>query len=138
MVEPHRRRGAAKQVIVRCEQLPDNAGIGLARIAIAPRNTELCVRDALADEHPDEIMVRYNQKFRGIGESSVFRKPTRIAMAVRADDWQLFDRIEQGACNISQARLYGKKSVWICQTHMALRGTRTTHQTVTENRTSPC
>ena len=138
MVEPHRRRGAAKQVIVRCEQSPDSAGIGLARPAIAPWDAKLCVRDALADKHPDKIMVRYHQKFRGIGESPVFRKPTRIAMAVRADDWQLFNRVEQGACNIPHARLDGKKSVWICQTHMVLRCARTIHQTATENRPTPC
>ena len=36
---------------------------------------------------------------------------------MRADDWQPFNRVEQGACNFPQARLDGKKSVWICQTY---------------------
>ena len=109
---------------MRGEQAPDGARIGFARPAIVPWNAKLSMRDTLADKHADKIMVGYHQQFSWIWKSLVLRKPARIAMTMRTDDWQLLHSLEKGARHIPGSRFERKKSVWVGQRHVALRGAR--------------
>ncbi len=87
MVQPDRGRRAAEQAHVLGQQAPGLAGLG-PDLAGAVRHAELLQRDALAEQHAVEIVVRRQQQAGRVGERRVGREPLRIGMPVRADDRQ--------------------------------------------------
>ena len=53
--------------------------------------------DALAVQHPVQVVVRRQQQLGGVGERRVAGEPLRIGVAVRADDRQIADLAHTGA-----------------------------------------
>ena len=117
-VEPHARRRAAEQVIVRREQAPDLARIPLGVAAVDARDAEVLELDALAVEHAKYVVVGRQQQARGIGEVAVVRKPFRVGVTMRADDRQVFDELVEVPCNRSRGRIGREKPIGIEFVHI--------------------
>ena len=84
VVEPHARRRAAEQVDVVGKRLPGSPRTG-RRPTVERRHAEGLERNALAVEHPGQVVVRRDEECRRVLERLVGGEPPRVRVAVRAD-----------------------------------------------------
>ena len=120
MVKPHGRRGAAEQVVVSSETMPDQAWVTFRLAAIGARNSEVGQRHSLTCQHSEHIVIGNDDQFRRIGKAFVFGEPAWLAMTMRADDGKIPDGFIKGARHVAETRLYGKQPVRICEGHPAI------------------
>ena len=79
------------------------------------------IRNALTEEHPEDIMVGYDEKPCRIREEMVLGEPARIGVAVRTDDGELFDAAIEITRNAAGPFICGKQQVGVDQrTHRPL------------------
>ncbi len=89
MVQPHRGRRATKQVEMLRQQPPSRARIDRRTGTVPARNAQPVQRHALAVQHAEQVVVRHQQQFGGIGEWRIAGEPGRIGVAMRTDDGQI-------------------------------------------------
>ena len=111
IIEPNARGCSAKEVVVAREDSPDFARVLDFRAA----DFQLLHRDALAIEHPVDVVIGLDKQFGGIGKRLVPRKPCGLCVPMRADDWQRSNVCVKGAGNGSRGRLGRKKAVVVDQ-----------------------
>src|SRR2546429_4657260 len=97
-----------EQSVVGCKSAPDLARILLDWAAISARDREIFELDALAVEHPENVMVRRDEERGRVGEGLVVGVPLRIGVTMRADDRQLLDRRIEFATEVPLRRIGGK------------------------------
>ncbi len=120
VVKPHRRRCAAKQMVMRGEAPPDGARVGLRVTAIGAWDSQIAQRDPLACQHPEQVMVGDDQKFGRVRKAFVLGKPAWLAMAMRADDGKVPDGLVKGSRHVAKPFLDRKQAVRICQGHVII------------------
>jgi hypothetical protein len=86
--QPEPRRRAAEQVPVVREQPPDRPGVGLDRGTGTAGHAEAGDRDALAEQHPGDVVVRHDEQPGRVGERLVVGQQAGIDVAVRRDQRQ--------------------------------------------------
>ena len=95
--EPHPGRRSPEEVVVLRKQTPDRAGIGFDGSSVDPGNPQFLERDALAVEHPEQVVIRDQEQRRRIGKGDIVGIPPGIGMPVRADDGEPLDLAVQAA-----------------------------------------
>ncbi len=110
MLEPQRRRRPAEQVEVPGEQPPGFARVG-SRRAPARGDAEPREIDALAVEHPQQIVIRRQQQLRRVAERLVVGEPGGVGVSVRADDREMPHVLVERTRNGAHARLGGQQPV---------------------------
>jgi len=104
VVQPDARRRAAEQVIVAGEEAPDLARILDYRLPDA----QIVQGDALAVEHPKDVVVGLDEESGGIWKWPVVGEPGGLGVAMWANNRQIFDMGVQGAGNFKSVRLCWK------------------------------
>jgi hypothetical protein len=69
--------------------------------------------NALAVEHPIDIMIRLNEKFRRVRKGLVRGKPACHGVTMRADDWKALYFLIERSGNFSSGRIGRKEAVWM-------------------------
>jgi len=92
VVQPEPGRRAAEQVVILGEEAPDPAAIGLDRRAVQRGHPKIFQPDPLAEQHPENIVVRNDQQLGGVGEVLVLGVPARIGVAVRRNNREILHR----------------------------------------------
>jgi hypothetical protein len=102
-------------MIVLCKNPPDGAAVALDRCAVEARHAEAFQRNALAEQHAEDIVVRDDQQARRIGERLVEGIPARIGVAVRTDDRQVLYGGVECAGDRTHARLGREQQIGVDQ-----------------------
>jgi hypothetical protein len=89
VVEPHLRRGPAEEPVVLGEAPPDRPAVHFGRIAFGGGDAELAGGDALAVEHPGQVVVGDDEQAGRVGERAVLRHQARVDVPVGADQRQV-------------------------------------------------
>ena len=111
VIQPDARRGAAKQVVVLGEDVPDLAGV----LDDCLSDSEIVKRDALTVEHPEDVVVRLHEQGGGVRKWSIVSKPSGIGMPVGANDGQVFYMCVQGSGDFEGAGLGWKQTIFMEQ-----------------------
>ena len=109
MLEPHPGGRSPEEVVMLGEKTPDLPGIAFDRTAVDPGNPEFFERDALAVEHPEQVMIRDQEQLGGIGKGDIVRIPPGIGVPVGADDGQILDLAVQTAGDPPLGGIAGKR-----------------------------
>ena len=104
IVEPRRCRGAPKQVVVRCEQLPDDARVSL-RFGDLSRDTEILHRDATRVEHPQDVVIGLDDEGRRFRKRRVVGQGFGVNVTVRTDDGQASSLLIEDARHAPDRRI---------------------------------
>src|SRR5580700_6289320 len=111
MGKPQPRRRTSEEVPVRRQDVPDLARVGLDRTAVEAPDTERFERDTLAVEHPEDVMVRNDEKRRGVRKWLIAREPCGVGVTVRTDDRQPGDFGIEAARYGANRRLRRKQAI---------------------------
>ena len=84
-------------------------------LRLRPSNLQFLERDSLAVEHSENVVVGLHEKFCRIGEGLVFRKPCRIGMPMRTDNWQASHLLIERPGYLSCTGLGRKKTIGMDQ-----------------------
>jgi hypothetical protein len=110
-LQPQPRRRAAEQVPVLREQPPDGPRVLLDRRAVAGRYAQPLRRDALAQQHPGDVVVGHDDQVGGVAERLVAGQDLRVDVAVRRDQRQVTDQREQLPGEVALPGLGGEQKV---------------------------
>ncbi|BCJ56775.1 hypothetical protein Jiend_01970 [Micromonospora endophytica] len=111
LLQPQPGRGAPEQVPVLDETPPDGAAVGLHRAAVAAGHAQLARGDALAEQHPGQVVVRHDEQLGRVGEGLVLGQQRRVDVPVRGDDGQLLHQRVQLPGQRALARFGGEEQV---------------------------
>src|SRR6185437_11185353 len=113
MVEPQPRRRAAKERVVRSEQPPDRACIvrRAYRGIVRWRYAKQLERDALAVQHPENVVIGNDEERRRIRERRVVGVPLRIGVSMGTDDRQVAHGVIKRSREPSRGRIGGKEAI---------------------------
>ena len=103
MVQPHRRRRAAQQVVMLGKAFPDQARIGFGRAAVNSGHTQIGQGHTLRHQHAEDVVIGDHEQLGGVRETFVFRKPLRIAVTVGRNNRQVCHAFIQRARQTTQA-----------------------------------
>jgi hypothetical protein len=112
VIEPDACRRSAKQPVIAANVRQ----ILRASCSTAPpsrRDREVFELDALAIEHPENVMVRRDEERGRVGEGLVVGVPLRIGVTMRADDGQILDRRIECATQVPLHRVGGEQAIGV-------------------------
>src|SRR5581483_7421600 len=109
--EPRARGRSAEEVPVAREQPPYRARVPLARRAVEAGYADGFQGDALAVQHPEDVMVRNDEERRRVGERLVVGEPGGVRVAVRTDDGERSHTPVEAASDRALARVGRQQAI---------------------------
>jgi hypothetical protein len=88
MLEPHTRRRTSKKKIMLGKGPPDLSRVPFHLTSVGERNAQAFQRNSLTVEHPEDVVIRDEEKIGRIEKSNVFGIPARVGMAMGTNDGQ--------------------------------------------------
>ena len=109
LLEPVAGGGAGEEVPVRGEDTP---GLPGAR-ALGAADAQLVQRHARGVQDAAQVVVGADDQGRRVREGGVVDEHLRVEVAVRGDDGQLLDVVEQPACDLPDTRVGRQQPVGV-------------------------
>src|SRR5437879_4363677 len=113
IIKPHPRWRSAKQIVMLRERAPYLAGV----FQLGPADFKLFERNALAVEHPINVVIRLHEQLRWIGKRLVARKPGSLGVTMRTDDGQVANARIDAAGNRARIGIRRKEPFFMNQGH---------------------